>query len=393
MKNYFLLLILILLSVQTKFASIKKPTFYISAASTCDDRLKSTVSQQLILFETEAAIQLQKVYPCADITTQYELTSALESIRTKQLLGKYIPGEVENLGNKLSTDYLISLEIKVINNTAIINAFCMMNKIPSSQKSKRKILETLSRAALSLPYGNFEMGIYQKIIKELIDGLKRYEICPFRGPVKLHVTSTTKDKQTEEYPVYCNQKDGTYKKDITINNTSDAEWNLIKQSKYLTDGDIKFTLYEETILEEQNDCYKCKSGREGGRTYYKKTVSSADVQGLSKESEQDGIRINDARIEITFLDDDTYTILVTAASSRGDKTDKTEEYAEGTCDNIKHKNESIAVKADVPLYQLLGPFKGNGQDKTLSQKSIIKKVDSITKEATTIEYEFDLTRE
>ncbi len=393
MKNYFLLLILILISAQTKFASIKKPTFYISAASTCDDKLKSTVSQQLILFETEAAIQLQKVYPCADITTQYELTSALESIRTKQLLGKYIPGEVENLGNKLSTDYLISLEIKVINNTAIINALCMMNKIPSSQKSKRKILETLSRATLSLPYGNFEMGIYQKIIKELIGGLKKYEICPFTGPVKLHVVSNTKDKQTEEYSVYCNQKDGTYKKVMTIDNSSDAEWNLFKRNKYATDGSIRFTLYEETILEEQNDCYKCSSGREGGRTYYKKMVNSADVQGLSKDSEQYGIKVDDARIDITFTDNDTYTILIKAASKRGDKKEKTEEHAEGTCNNIKPENNSINAKVDVPLFQLLGPFKGNAQDKVLSQKSRIKNVDPNTKEETVIEYEFNLTKD
>ncbi len=381
MKKYIAITVILFLSIIEIRADVK-PRFFIATAAAGDSSGKLAASY-LGYFETQVFNLLKTAYPCVEISSTSTIVAILEVERMKQLLGAGDDNVLKNLGEAFGCDYLISLKVSVTNNRALITAMCMDNR-----KAK-----AISRAMSTVQHGAKALDEVDKVAKQLIDGLKKYEICPFTGPVKLHVVSTTKDKQTEEYPVYCNHRDGTYKKEITIDNSADAEWNLFKQKKYTTYGSVKFKLYEETILEEQNDCYKCSSGREGGRTYYKKTISSADVQGLSKDSEQYGIKVDDARIEITFTDNDTYTILIKAASKQGDKKENIEKHAEGTCDNVKPGNNFVNVKADVPLFQLLGPFKGNAQDKVLAQKSRIKKVDPNTKEETTIEYEFNLTKD
>ncbi len=380
MKKYLVISIILLISVIELRADVK-PRFFIATAASGDSSGK-LAEPYLSYFETKVFNFLKDVYPCVEISSLSTITALLELERQRQLLGAGDDNAITNIGQALGCNYLISLRVSVINNKALITALCL----------DVKKVQAISRAMANVQHGEAGLDAVDNVSKQLIDGLKKYEICPFKGPFKIHVVSTTKDKQTEEYPVYCNKIDGIYKKEITIDNSSNSEWNLYKRDKYSTDGNVKFTMREETILEEQNDCYECTSGRKGGRTYYKKTLSSADVQGLSKDSEQYGIKVDDARIELTFLDNDTYTILIKAASNKGDKKEKIEEHAEGTCDNIQPNNNSINVKADVPLKQLLGPFKGNAQDDVLTEKSTIKNVDPNTKEETEIEYEFNLTK-
>jgi len=57
----------------------------------------------------------------------------------------------------------------------------------------------MSQAGASAQYGDAAGDAIEKVSQELVEGLKEYEICPFKGPITVTVTSTKKDKQKEEY--------------------------------------------------------------------------------------------------------------------------------------------------------------------------------------------------
>jgi hypothetical protein len=123
-------------------------------------------------------------------------------------------------------------------------------------------------------------------------------------------------------------------------------------------------------------------------------LKTAKVEGLSNESVADNQQIEDARAEIIFLENGTYTLKVEAASRKGDLKLRTEKRAEGTCDNQSPPPKSIDKKADVPLEEVtFGPFPGTSLDKVLSHKDTYSTVDPITKEKTTITYDFNLKKE
>ena len=86
-------------------------------------------------------------------------------------------------------------------------------------------------------------------------------------------------------------------------------------------------------------------------------------------------------------------LMVKAASKKGDLKLKTERKTEGTCDNKTDSPENITKKADVPLNEIFGPFRGTSLDKNLSEQKTITREDPLTKEKTTITYNFNLSRE
>jgi hypothetical protein len=100
----------------------------------------------------------------------------------------------------------------------------------------------------------------------------------------------------------------------------------------------------------------------------------------------------DARAEITFLENGTYTLKVRAATRKVDLGLRIEKHAEGTCSNDNPPPEEITKKADIPLVEIFGPFSGTGEDKVLNQKETIIREDPITKEKTTITFDFRLSR-
>lgn len=230
-------------------------------------------------------------------------------------------------------------------------------------------------------------------ITKFIRELSKYEICPYTGTLYFEIKSERNEKTTDAYPVYCNGADKQYKKEVEFIEKSEEKWNLIKTGKYLTEGSLSYTLREESITTELNECYLCPSGRKGSRVYTEKIIQTANIEGLSIESVSKGKNIPDARTEITFLEDGTYTIQVKAASNKGDLKVKTERHAEGTCDVITTPPVTGTQKADVPLNETLGPFPGCGTDKVLSQNGSYQTVNPVTKEKTTVTYNFNLRRD
>jgi hypothetical protein len=374
-----IILLLFLLYIGSGLATAANPRFYIATSWN-----NQAATAYFPHFEVEFANALKKEFPCVKTMSDSNILTLLEHEKQKQLLGSGDFEDVSNIGQAMGCEYLVSLKVKVLETKALITAFCI-----DTRTSK-----VISRSMANVIDGSAGIKAMEMVSKELVEGLKKFEICPFTGPINIVVKTERNDKKTDSYAVYCNGIDGLYKLDITTKKTSDADWKLKKTSKNRLEGSVTYNLLEESETEEQNDCYICPSGRAGSRLSKETVLKTARVEGLSNESIADNQQIEDARAEITFLNNGTYTLKVKAASRKGDLKLRTEKKAEGTCDNQSPPPENIDKKADVPLNEVtFGPFPGTSMDKILSHKDTYSTVDPVTKEKTTITYDFNLKRD
>lgn len=382
MKKYFLLVLLISLLVGTLQIDASPVKVFIKKSS-FDDKGGLRAAAVIQAVDMFLVPRLIKEYPCIEYLDTDGLSALLSLERQRQLLGTGDENALQNMASALGCKYLISINVKVMQDQALVTLIFMDN-------TKAK---TLSRSFQTAQYGDPVFDAAEKATNDLFEGLKQYEICPFKGEIKANVVSTTKENQKEEYSVYCNGNDGTYLKTTTINNYSENDWTIQKIRLNGSTGNVKIRLSEESTTDEENWCYECAPNKQGQRTYHEKITTYANIQGLSMESESEGIKVDDARCYLTFLDDGTYFLRVTAASTQGEKKTIKDVSAQGVCNNINNPPEKITNKVDVGLNEIWGPFNGNAQDKTLSHKDTIKRTDPVTKEETTITYEFNLTRE
>jgi len=373
-----ILMLLLLLMMGVNFSEAAKTDFFI-----CTSANNKKGASYIPWFELKVFKALKKEFPCVEISSQSTIASILELERMKQLLGGE-ERDLASIGGAMGSDYLVGLQVTYAPGSIMVNAFCAYTRTS----------EVIARAMEIATNADDAIDAIERVSKQLVEGLKKYEICPFKGPINVIVKTELTDKKTESYTVYCNSLDGLYKRDITTNNSSDANWKLSKTSKNRVIGSVTYILQEETEKEEHNDCYICPSGRQGSRLYKETVLKTAKVEGLSNESIADNQQIEDARAIITFIDNGTYTLRVKAASRKGDLKLRTEKKAEGTCDNQNPPPESIDKKADVSLKETtFGPFPGTSLDKVLSHKDTFTTIDPVTKEKTTITYDFDLKRD
>lgn len=373
-----ILMLLFFLLMGVKFSEAANTRFFI-----CTSANNKNGAAYLAYFESKVFNALKKEFPCVEISSQSTIASILQLERQKQLLGGE-ERDLASIGAAMGCDYLVSLEVTSNPGIIMVKAFC------ANTRTSKVIARALEIAS------NADAGVdaVERVSIQLVEGLKKYEICPFIGPINVKVKSELTDKKTDSYTVYCNGLDGLYKLDVTTNNTSDADWKLSKTSKNRVIGSVTYTLQEETEKEEHNDCYICPSGRQGSRLYKETVLKTAKVEGLSTESIADNQQIEDARAIITFFDNGTYTLKVKAASRKGDMKLRTEKKAEGTCDNQNPPPQNINKKADVGLKETtFGPFPGTSLDKVLSHKDTFTTIDPITKEKSVITYDFDLKRD
>lgn len=380
MKKYITVILMIFLAAEIYAAP--KPRFFITTAAEGDSSGKIAAAY-LPYFETQVFNLIKKIYPCAEQNSLSTVVTLLDLERKKQLLGTGSDAAVQYLAESMGCDYLISLKVSVLQNTALITAVCM-----DSKKAK-----AMSRAFASAQHGGAALDAVDKVSKQLFDGLKEFEICPFTGPVKVKIVSAKKDNKTERYPVFCNNMDGTYEKTTVLDKYSENNWDLQKTSKYATTGTVQLNLSEELTIEETNPCHDCSPTEQKARIYHEKDRTYLMLEGLSKESESYGVKVDDARIVITFMENGKYRMRVKAASTHGEKKTIKEVSAEGSCDRITKEPETIRNRVDEGINEILGDFTGNAQDKTLSERNTIKRTNEITGEEEEITYEFNLTRE
>jgi hypothetical protein len=155
---------------------------------------------------------------------------------------------------------------------------------------------------------------------------------------------------------------------------------------------MTFYTNEETKVTEENGCYKCKTGREGGRTFT--TTSSMKVKGsgISHESSRDGKPQDDTRVELKFMENGTYLVVAKGTSQPVTGEEKVVAEAQGTCDNMPRETKVIPKEIKIPLKVIFGPYNGKTTDKVLQQKDSKEETDPATREKTAITIDFTLTQ-
>jgi len=357
-------------------------TTEISGDKDADGKSEAELFADVLKGKLQALIQNE--FPCSQFCTQESLHAVLENERERQLLG----GEDDNrldLKDCLNADYLLVLKIG-----------SLAGKITYSVKVLDPHLAVAMVNVFEIsPAGEAGLDAIPGIAKKVMNGLKQYEICPFRGPVKISVNSHKQHDSIEQYPVFCNNQDETFKKTTSINIDATTELEVQKIGKEYSSGYMKFSEKDSTVLVEENGCYKCPTGRMGGRTSTEIFVTDKLVKDFSNESSKDGTYIGDVRIKLIFNEDSTYLVSVKGASKRkGKGMERVYEKAEGTCDNKNgpphvYNNDSVSV----PCRFTFGPFQGATSQKSFHETQDKSTTNPVSGEETTIHFEFSLKRD
>lgn len=382
MKHFFCILILLLLIVPVSKA--EKIKFLLSWSVKVENEADRG-KLELFCDDFEGAFNqnMDKYIPCASYTSYANIVAVLNNEREKQLLGVGDESVLENLAGSMGAQYLVNLKMTQLGQTVWMNATCM----------HMKNAKTLVNVMASAPISEDAFDEVKKLADKFFDDLLKYEICPYKGKIKIEVKSDLDVDVSKEYPVYCNGQDRMYKIHYKENKHSVNYWTFEKVTKVWARAYIDYNLSEESEKEIEDGCYDCPSGKT--RRYFHETVSKkGTIDEVSQESELEGKQIDDARIEITFNDNGTYTIRVEAASKATDFTETRYKYAESWCDTDNKPPQTLKNKTDIPLTYIFGPYQGTAKDESLVQHpdTIVTK-DPISGEQTTYTISFDLLRE
>lgn len=379
MKKIFTCILLIF-TVSVTELSAQKPHFYISA----DGSVGDTSLKYAIPFERLVQYSFRDAFPCAEVACRADIRHKLDSMRFYQQMGDIPGGDLENVGKDLAHDYWVPITLKDYTKGMVsIEAKCFKYKITDCIAWSQILYVTND-------FNTIREGC-KKVTKQLIDKLGDRELCPFKGPVTITMNSTKDTVEIVEYGVYCNEMDQQFHKKLVTNNNTYSEWNLERKGKPTTGGTMTFYTNETSELLEENGCYLCKSGREGGRTHTVNKSFKVKGSGISHESERAGKRQEDTRIELEFLSDGTYYILVKGTSLPVTGEEKVVEKAIGTCDNMPEETKIVPREISIPLWAVFGPYPGKPLDKILQQNDH-KTIKTFSDEKSTITIDFTLTK-
>ncbi len=368
------------------FGSQKEPLFFLTYYIDGDSIGKKEAEGVPGLFFATFTNLLKNEFPCARHNSVDAVRELLGFNKQQQLLGTPgSEGTLKSVAGAMGSDYLVILDIKCFYqaNTISFSAHC------TEIASGKKLVMVQSGSSL---YGDWADAMIA-MTEKMVEGFKAYEICAFKGPLSVEVLTDSTDKKTEEYGVYCSKMDRNYKKTVTHEKKSSADWKLEKVGKSNGSGTVVYSMAEKHTIDELNECYTCESMVTGSRHYTDNTVSFAEIRGIGDRPQNEGDYVKYATIRLNFLDNDTYTIQVDAASKPGELKTIREEKATGECQTFDKPQEQRTNKTDIGLHEILGPYDGNSLYKVLQEEETIERVDPVTKERTTIKISFNLKRD
>jgi hypothetical protein len=358
----------------------QKPAFFV----TCSHAEGDSVAKYAKNFERWVATQLSDAFHCARVNTQSNLIAAVKAEKEDQLTGAS-SGMDGKFCDKLACDYLVILSLTEVNNSLLMAEIDCMDR-----KKAKAFVDAAGSYTTRMDYAGIAESckmITGKFLKEL----STHEICPFRGPVSVNITSTFDTTTVEEYGIYCNGMDQRYKKETETHNSTISDWQLKKNGLSWTDGTMTFHSSEISTTVEADGCHTCKTGgRQGGRTSTEHKSFIIDGSGISHESSRNGKPQDDTRIELKFFENGTYVIILKGTSETAKGDEKVKEQAEGTCDNITPQNMIVPREMKVPLNTVFGPYPGKASDKLLSKQDSKETRDPVTKEKHKITIDFEL---
>ena len=376
MKQIILFAALVMLGFSESYA--QKPGFFIK----CTEALGDTASKYVMNFERLVGTDLSEAFHCATVNTQNSLSARLKWEKEYQLMG----GEGElNLCSYLKCDYLVTLHMIEVNPHLLqVSAKCI------NYRKKEDIADAIVNFTTSMNYAGFAAAC-KEISNKLIKEMGQYEICPFTGPVAITISSDLDSTRVEDYSVYCNESDQRYHKETEIKNHTLSDWKLERKGIPWTEGTMTFYTDEMTKTTEEDGCHKCKSGkREGGLVTTMTSSMKVKGTGISHDSQFQGKKQDDTRIELQFLESGKYLVLAKGTSQPVTGEDKVVSKAEGTCDNQPQEIKLLPRDIRVPLRVIFGPYDGKATDKILQQKDTKEVKDPSTNEKQTITIDFNL---
>ncbi len=340
--------------------------------------------------ESKVQGQIRREFPCVSCTTPHDLRNLMGFLRMRALLG--VPDDQQEsydkqlleLGGAFGADYIISLHAMAVGSRWSI--FGLWLDVRKAKALARASEETGAN-------GDALIDACDKIAKKLIEEAAYFEICPYLGPVKMRVRTTRSQNERVEYPVSCNGGDYQYVRTMSLEANSDSNIELTRTNRPWATGTYQYRSKERQVTVEQDPCYNCASGRKGGRTLTDNHTTTSEVTGLSEDSSTTGQNFTDARLYLKFAKDGTYTLELVAASKPGTRTVHIERKAEGTCDtHLDNPREDYTTKVDIPVGNIMGPFRGGPMDKSLADHKEFHSTNPVTKEETTITVEFKIRR-
>jgi hypothetical protein len=335
-------------------------------------------------FEYKFYQGIEKYLPCATKTSFRNIVSILDNERERLLLGgPENESLLSDLAGAVGAQYLVSLRMTQMGQSVIMNVKCI----------KTTEAKTLVNVLDQAPLNEDAFEVITSFTEKFFDDLLKYEICPYKGRLKVEVTTDLNVDQKKEYPVYCNEQDRLYKLHYKETKHSEHFWTFEKETKVWARSFIDYSISEESEKEIDDGCYSCPQGKT--RRYYHETISkSGKIDEVSEESELFGKQVSDARVEITFNDDGTYIIKIDATSKESEISVTRYLNAESWCDNENKPPETIKNKVDIPLTYFFGPYQGTAKDEFLTQHpDPIVVTDPISGVKTTYTISFDLSKD
>jgi hypothetical protein len=356
----------------------QKPHFFIE----CNQAQGDTAAKYARAYERLMADYLKKAYPCADVSTQGDVYLKIDRDRYNQVTGDQYY-KIGSYCNDLPHDYWVHLVMsEYTEGKVMVIARCFKYK-------EVDCIADAGNVRVANDFASLTEGC-KTMSQRLIDMLGKYEICAFQGPVAITISSDLDSTRLEQYSVYCNGADQQYRKEKVIKNHTFSDWKLERKGIPWTEGTMTFYTDEMSKTTEEDGCHKCKSGREGGLITTLKNSMKVKGQGISHESEFQGKKQDDTRVELRFLENGTYLVIAKGTSQPVTGQEMVTVQAEGTCDNQPEQTKPVQRDITVPLKAIFGPYTGKTTDKLLQEKDEKKVTDPVTREQQTITIDFSL---
>ncbi len=379
MKQIYFIIAIALFTGLSSYA--QKPGFFVK----CTEAKGDEASKYVMNFERLMATDLSEAFHCATVNANFSLLNRLKWEKEYQLNG----GDADfNVCSYLKCDYMVSLRmIEVNSNLLQVSARCI------DYKNKMNIMADANvNFTTVMDYAGFATAC-KEISNKLIKELGKYEICAFTGPVAITISSDLDSTNIEDYGVFCNQMDQRYHKETMIKNHTFSDWKLERKGIPWTDGTMTFYTDEMSKTVEEDGCHKCKTGkREGGLVTTLTSSMKVKGTGISHDSQFQGKKQDDTRIELQFLESDKYLVIAKGTSQPVTGEDKMVSQAEGTCDNQPQETKLLPRDIRIPLRVIFGPYDGKATDKLLQQKDTKEVKNPVTNEKQTITIDFTLNQ-
>ncbi|HCE57605.1 MAG TPA: hypothetical protein DER09_07270 [Prolixibacteraceae bacterium] len=357
-KNLFLLTILAL--VIFSLHAEEKVKFYMANKIECDSSTNTIAYEKRNILEDVVGKKLQDNYPCISLSTQTGVHIRLDALR-KQCYLKDVPTDdiqkqLSSIGSALDCNYLVYTYIKVFpDKKAMVTC-----KVMDYKKA-----QVIASSLLSQNISSISNSVAEKMAEEMMDQLKDHEICPYEGKLTIEIESE-KEESTSSSAVCDN---GIITTQIKLNSKSTGKWELNKNGLRKAGGSVSYDLNEKTETTIINPCYVCPDGTKTMAQIQETKTVEGKVSGLSSKSVFEGQNVEDCRVKIMFLSDETYYILVKAVTEKGNLKTTIDKKVNAPCatGDEEKPEEPRNNEIDIPLVVVLGPYKGTTKDAVLSQ--------------------------